>query len=321
MKPIVWIIVLNYNNSGDTSECLDSLVSLDYPDFRIIVVDNNSSTGSLAELKIKFPTVTIIENGRNLGFAEGNNVGLRCALAQRADYLFVLNNDTYLPADTLTRMVDLAERDAAIGMICPAVVSYYDHTKRYVPVIDWQNCMAGEWQLDPAETTCRDVDYAAGCAQLVKARVAREIGLYDPAYFLYYEDSDWSQRCKQAGYRVVIDPSSEIYHKGTPDRNEQKGSATLFYYFRNQWLFFSRYGKHLRRRSILARHTRNCLVSFRNAMQAGDEGKAVAVLEGWLASIFRVYGPRRLVAPMWLRRLMIPATWFVLKLYDNWGIS
>ena len=117
--PKVFIIVLNYNGKDVTNNCLRSVLAIEYPNFELIVVDNNSTDGSIENAKENFPQLTYFQNKRNLGFSAGNNVGIRYALKKRADYVLLLNNDTLVERDFLQKLIDAAEKIPDAGIICP----------------------------------------------------------------------------------------------------------------------------------------------------------------------------------------------------------
>jgi GT2 family glycosyltransferase len=244
----VVIIVLNWNGLADTLKCLESLVCLDYPDYKVVVVDNGSTDGSPAHIRERFPDVALIENGENLGFAGGNNVGLRWALGQGADYVLLLNNDTEVAKDSLSLLVKAAEADQRIGVAGPTVC-YYDRP----PIIwsagggiDWRRGKTwmmglnepdiGQFGEDP-----REVDFVTGCVLLVRARAVEEVGELDERFFMYYEDTEWCVRIARAGYCIVHVPRAKVWHKISP--GEQADSPLIHYYMtRNRLLFLKTTG-------------------------------------------------------------------------------
>jgi GT2 family glycosyltransferase len=135
--PRVDIIVLNWNGLRDTLHCLQSLKRADYPAFRVLVVDNGSSDASSTSIRQRFPEVTLIENSENLGFTGGNNIGMRQALEEEADYVLLLNNDTEVAPDAVRLLVETAESDPRIGIAGP-IIYYYDR-----PKMIWEACLAG----------------------------------------------------------------------------------------------------------------------------------------------------------------------------------
>ena len=307
----VYVVVLSWNGLPDTLECIDSLERSAYPICHLVLVDNGSTDTTIISVRDRYPGVRIIQNSHNLGYAEGNNVGIRYALEKGADYILLLNNDCTVPPDTISQLVAVADRDPLIGIVCPVIVSHYDHTKQFIGTIDWRNGSAGEKLVPSTTKICFDAEYASGCALLIKSRVVREIGLLDPAYFAYYEDVDWSLRCKKAGYRVVVVGEARTYHKGTPDRTELKSPILWYYYIRNQRLFVRKYIERNHQLLLLVRYTLNCLVQFRRAMQENNEGKGTAILDGWWAGVIGRYGARRLTIPSRLR-------WLILRCLNGW---
>jgi GT2 family glycosyltransferase len=305
MQPSVWLVVLHWGQLGDTLECLDSLRGLTYPNCHVVVVDNGSTAGLPAAVRERLAATHVLDNGRNLGFAEGNNVGMRYALARGADYLLLLNNDTVAPPETLSQLVSVAERHPSIGMTCPVITSYYDHSWRFVTEIDWERGRGAEALFTPTGAECCEVEYASGCALLVKAVVARRIGLLDPAYFAYYEDADWSLRCRKAGYRVVLAPQAQVFHKGTPDRTRHKPPVHWYYYLRNQSRFIRRHAPWRRRWALLGRYTRECLEQYQHAALAGDGDEAGAVFDGWWAGLTGRYGARRIETSAGFKRFAL----------------
>lgn len=240
--PRVAIIVLNWNRRADTMACLESLRALIYPDYEIVVVDNASSDGSAAAIRQQFPEVTLLENAANLGYAGGNNVGLRYALEQGADYAFLLNNDTVVDPGCLSALVAVAAADPAVGMAGP-LIYYFDR-----PTVIWSAGGAIDWRRgttrmigldEPDEgrwTEPRPVDFLTGCALLVKAETLRQIGLLDERFFAYYEDTEWGVRAVRAGYRLLLVPAAKVWHKIAPTR--QAVSPAIYYYMtRNRLLF------------------------------------------------------------------------------------
>ena len=241
-QPHVAIVLLTRNQKEHTIECLRSLEKLEYPNFKIIVVDNGSTDGTPREIRTKFPHVTLIENEENLGFAEGSNVGIRRAITEGADYVLLLNNDTIVAPDLLTELVRVAEADTRIGIVGPKIY-YYHEPDRIQSVggrIDWKRAtstLIGTGEIDSGQyDQIREVDFVSGCALLIRRSVIEKVGLMDPAYFLYYDEVDWNVRASRAGFRLVCVPSGKVWHKDAVSSG--KGSPFLNYYIaRNKLLF------------------------------------------------------------------------------------
>jgi len=241
--PLVSVIVLNWNGLADTLACLESLRRLDYPDYGVVVVDNGSTDGSPAAIRKRFPEVTLIETGENLGYAGGNNVGLRHALAQGAGYALLLNNDTEVAPDFLRRLVEAAQSDPQIGVAGP-MIYYYDQPEVIWSAggaIDWQRgktWMVGLDERDSGQfgTVPREVDFVTGCALLVKRPVLEQAGLLDERFFVYYEEVEWCVRARRTGFKIVHVPQARIWHKISP--GAQADSPLVHYYMtRNRLLF------------------------------------------------------------------------------------
>lgn len=243
MPPRVVIILLSYNHSELTQACLDSLLKIDYPAYEILVVDNGSTDGAAEEIRGRYPQVGFIQNETNLGFVGGNNIGLRYAQSVEADYALLLNNDTEVAADFLSRLVSAAEADASVGVAGPTIY-YYDR-----PNVVWSAGGAIDWRrgstrmvgLDETDRgqfgmEVRPMDFVTGCALLVKMAAVKQAGTLDERFFAYYEETEWCVRIARAGYKIVHVPLSKVWHKISPA--SRAASPSVHYYMtRNRLLF------------------------------------------------------------------------------------
>jgi GT2 family glycosyltransferase len=250
--PHVTIIVLNWNGKDDTLACLESLEQVAYPNFEVLVVDNDSSDDSVAAIRARFPHRPIIETGANLGYAGGNNVGLRWALEQRTDYALLLNNDTEVAPDFLCILVETVESDPTVGVAGP-IIYYYDQPETIWSAggrIDWprgQFWMLGLGMHDNGKPDKgpQEVDFVTGCALLVRAKIVQEVGELDERFFMYYEEAEWCVRIAKAGYRIIHVPQARLWHKISPE--SQADSPLIHYYMtRNRLLFLKATGAGLR---------------------------------------------------------------------------
>ncbi len=219
MIPFAFIIVLNWNGKHHLQECLESLMSLDYPRYRVLVVDNASVDGSVEFVRRHYPDVHLIRNEKNLGFAEGNNVGIRFALSQEADYVVLLNNDTRAEPDFLTHLIQRGEEEKEIGVLGGKVLMYSDPRIINSTGVNL-NQFAYGWDRDFGEEALRinrergAVLAVTGCLMAIKKEVFEKIGLLDSKYFAYYEDGDFCIRVwKETHFRVEYVPEAVIYHK------------------------------------------------------------------------------------------------------------
>ncbi len=243
--PHVAIIILNWKGDPETLDCVASLQKINYPNYTIVVVDNHSPDQSVAKLRQRFPQLKIIVNPRNLGFAAGNNVGLRWAFAQGADYFLLLNNDTEVEPDFLDHLVNYAENNSHLGMVGP-LSCYYSQPELVQSAGIKFNPRAVEAQqigvhqprdqfTQPSAVPCLN-----GVALLVKREILSRVGLLDEDYFLYTEELDWCYRLQKAGYQLALVPSAVIYHK-IPLRGRQDNPFVLYHRLRGRVIFFRKH--------------------------------------------------------------------------------
>lgn len=226
---LVSIITVNYNQSVVTSQLLDSLLKLTYPNYEIIVVDNGSAVDNDSAvdnsstidnpnwLQEKYPSIKLIKTGENLGFAGGNNVGIK---ASKGEYLLFINNDTEVPINFIEPLVQLLDSDKTIGMASPKIKFYWDQsiiqyagfTK--MSAITVRNQAIGYMCRDSGDYDITKETYSVhGAAMIVKREVIDKIGLMPEIYFLYYEEHDWAQMAIKEGYKLYYCHESYILHK------------------------------------------------------------------------------------------------------------
>jgi GT2 family glycosyltransferase len=213
-SPNVAVVILTYNHYADTQECLESVFKADYENFYVILVDNGSTDGTPERVREDFPRVRVIENNENLGVPAGYNVGFRHALDRQADYILMLNNDTVIPGDLISKLVAQAENNQDIGVVMPKVLYY--GTENQV----WSS--GGQYKAFPPrilmtsrgqENQLRAIEYAPSCALLISARAFELAGLFDPGYFFLYDDWDFSERVRAHGLKILYDPQAYMWHK------------------------------------------------------------------------------------------------------------
>ncbi len=244
--PRVVIIYLLYNGRQYLVDCFQTLSGLNYPaeDAEIFVVDNASSDDGVSYLKQeimpkfgnKLPKITLIENKENLGFAEGNNVGLRLALERGFDYIYLLNHDTEVDPNFLKEAVELAESKKEAGAIQSLILLYSDKTKinsigNAIHFLGFGYTRGYGMNLSDAEEIIAKkisseeifkMAYTSGAGVLYRSSVLREIGLFDQELFLYHEDLDLGWRLRLAGYENILASKSWIYHKYEFSRSIKK---------------------------------------------------------------------------------------------------
>ncbi|MFN0108597.1 MAG: glycosyltransferase family 2 protein [Blastocatellia bacterium] len=209
-QPLVYVIILNFNGSRWLLPCLQSLRATEYSNFKTMLVDNASSDGSVEQVRSQFPEVEIIANSANLGFSEGNNVGIRKVLAEDADYVVLLNPDTKVTPRWLRELIAVGEREKEIGIL-GAVQLTYDGDEFNT----WTKTALIEHLAGLQSETARDwipVEWVEGACFAVKHEIFERIGLLDPIYFAFYEEIDFCRRAAHQGYKTAIVPLSRIHH-------------------------------------------------------------------------------------------------------------
>jgi GT2 family glycosyltransferase len=299
MLPRVLIIILCYNGIDLTRACLVSLGRLNYAAFDILVVDNDSHDQTPAVVRAEFPKVQVIEAGANLGFAAGNNIGLRRALERNYDYALLLNNDTEVAPDFLVRMVEAAEADPAAGVVGPTIY-YYERPDTIWSaggLLDWErgrSAMRGIGERDLGQY--RDVsavDFVTGCALLCKRAAIERVGLLDERFFMYYEETEWCVRARRAGLRILHVPRARVLHKIPLDARADQ-PYVAYYMTRNRLLFLRTTGAgplawlH----AALLQDLRTCLsLSLRPKWRA-RRSQRNAMLSAWHDFLRQRYGRR-----------------------------
>lgn len=256
---LVAIIILNWNNARDTVSCLDSLAQLDYPDPWIIVVDNGSSDDSVARIRAAYPSVTLIETGVNLGYAGGNNVGVKHALSAGANYVCILNNDVVVESGFLAPMLAAMDADDQAGVATPLIEDMHDPGVAWTlgAMIDWRNGSVQRLHTERSTAELKNllpfqVNVAPGSAMLVNHVVFERVGLMDDKYFLYFEEVDWCIEVQKAGYKIVAVPEACVMHRVSAALG-QSSPVTDYYMTRNQVHFIRRHWNGLQRAHLLLR--------------------------------------------------------------------
>ncbi|MEM2297858.1 MAG: glycosyltransferase family 2 protein [Ignisphaera sp.] len=213
-KPLCSVIILNYNGESIIEECLLSVLNTKYPKLEIIVVDNGSTDSSCNIIKKYEPKVRLVKIPYNVGFAIGNNIGIK---SSRGEYIVLLNNDTVVHPSWISNLIKIAESDQNIGILGCKV--YYmgtkilQHAGGKIDVHSTSLPHIGIFEEDVGQyDEIKDVDYVSGVSMMIRRKVIEKIGLFDPDYFLYWEDVDYCFRAKKAGFRIIYVPSAIVEH-------------------------------------------------------------------------------------------------------------
>jgi GT2 family glycosyltransferase len=233
VNPYIINIILNFNRREDTLACLASLEKSTYTNFKNIVLDVSSSDGSTEAIRLAFPKVQIINIVDNQGYAGNNNVGIKEALTQGADWIFVLNEDTLLAPDCLAQLVEVGEINPKIGIVGPMV--YHNDEPNIIQSAGgllgpyWSSIHIAKDELDRGQfSEPHDVDWISGCGIMLRKSVIEQVGMLDERFFYYWEETEWCLRAGKAGWRIVHVPSAKLWHKGVQRDYRPSPNVTYF---------------------------------------------------------------------------------------------
>ena len=243
----VSIITINYNGLADTCALLDTITFSDT--MEVIVVDNASYNDEAGEIEKRYPTVQVIRSDRNLGFAGGNNLGIKAA---KGRYIFLINNDTIFKGEKsevriqIQSLINRLESSEKIGAVCPKIRFAWDSQPiqfaGFTPLssITLRNRSIGNGEEDRGQyDTAHPTPYAHGAAMMVKREAINKAGLMPECYFLYYEELDWSMMLTRAGYDIWYEPACTVYHKESKTTGQNSPLKT-YYLTRNRLLLVRR---------------------------------------------------------------------------------
>lgn len=248
--PLVSVVTVNYNQSAVTCEFLESFKKISYPNTEIFVVDNASPNDHPEVIKEKYPYIHFIKTEKNLGFAGGNNVAIpHC----KGKYVLFINNDTEVPPDFLEPLVDVLENHDDVAMVSPKI--HYFHTPNtfqfagFTPIhpITIRNFAIGFGEIDRGQYdhTC-ETGSIFGAAMLVSMEVIKKVGMMTEKFFLYYEEHDWAEHIKKAGYKIYYQGLSLVLHKESIS-TVKESPFQIFYLTRGRILYSRRNNRGLTR--------------------------------------------------------------------------
>ena len=278
------IITINYNGLNDTCALIESIPFSE--DMEVIVVDNASKQDEARIIQDKFPLVKVIRSLKNLGFAGGNNLGMKAA---KGKYIFLINNDTIFKDFNIQTLIDRLESSPKIGIVCPKIrfawgnnpIQFAGYTS--LSIITVRNQAIGFGEEDKGQyNTAHPTPYAHGAAMLIKREAIEKVGRMPECYFLYYEELDWSMMFTRAGYDIWYEPACTIYHKES-QATGQNSPLRTYYITRNRLLLVKRNWPRIYK--YLAYLYLTCLVAPRDMIKYLVKGKydlSKAVLKGFV---------------------------------------
>lgn len=266
--PLVSIILLNYKGSQDTISCLQSLQEITYPNYRIVVVDNASPDDSMERIsdhlqliapdkwhRFDFPDeamrsqkqqhrFTLLQTGHNGGYGHGNNIGIKYALKNRADYVLVLNNDTVVDPGFLEPLVQMCEEDKNIGIVSGQIFYFDRHDTFWFNGGTFNKCTGKVKHIDydsknTGQKPLENSTFITGCMWLIPRHVLASVGFINEEYFMYVEDLEFCQRVLEKGYLLKVSENSRIWHKVGSSSGGELTEFSMYWRTRN-WLLFMR---------------------------------------------------------------------------------
>lgn len=282
----IFIILLNYNSYKDTLECVDSIEKKEKNiNYEIIVVDNNSSDGSIKELSNDNRFI-FIETNENGGFAKGNNVGIKYAMEHDADYIMLLNNDTIIENNSISKLVEKLQEDDELGIIGSRIMYYSnpDIINYCGGHINWFKVSTNHENYKKIfiadEENFKYTEFITGCCMLIKREVIQKIGLLPEEYFMYYEDMDFCIKAKEADYKLGILTDSVIYHKVSISSGGENSAFSIKWGNRNRLIIMDKYSKYTK--GILSKiiYYSTRILLWIKYIIIGEKKKAQAIIDG-----------------------------------------
>lgn len=292
----VFISLLTFNDNKSTLECLKSITDLniDNIELYVVVVDNASDKPFKTEESLRQFNLKIIRNDKNLGFSGGHNIGIKYSLEKGADYVVILNNDTEVERNLIKNMLQSFKNE--IGIVVPKIYfakGFEYHNKRYSEKekgkviwyaggeIDWKNVLGKHIGVDDIDgskySQKKETEIATGCCMMIKKEVFEKVGMLDDNYFLYYEDADFSVRTKKNGYRILFEPTANLWHKNAAATGGSGSELQDYYITRNRLIFGIKYAP-LRSKIALLRESLRFLYN-------GRKWQKIAVKDYYLGNL------------------------------------
>lgn len=218
-NPLVYIVIVNYNGYEDTIECIKSLEKIEYDNYKVIIIDNNSTNNSEKIMIQKLPQYNIIQTGKNIGFAGANNIGIKYALTNNSDYVLLLNNDTIVDKFFLNNLIKNVGSKERVGISTGKIYYYSDKKKLWYGggsiygIKGIGNHKYYNKEDNDNNNHEKYITFASGCFMLLSKEMIKDVGYLNEDYFMYYEDVDYCKKVLNKGYKILYCPKSIIYHK------------------------------------------------------------------------------------------------------------
>lgn len=240
----VYAVILNYNSAGDTVALYKNLRDLNHNNLEILVIDNDSEVKDRQAIIDRIPENNVILNSENQGYAAGNNVGIKRANEEKAEFIWILNPDIRVDQNTLSTLLDLLKSDPSLAAVGPRIISRENKSLIFSDgeLMDLSNGLHtfhknyNKPVLSTEEKVDYGIDYIDGSSILVRMAAVKELGFFPEDYFLYWEETDWCTNAKRNNWKLAIDTNAVVYNL-----NSEKGAIYHYYYNRNKLLFSKKF--------------------------------------------------------------------------------
>ena len=285
-KDSVYIILVNYNGVKETIECIKSIKENENKCIcKIIVVDNNSTDNSI-EILSNVKDIYLIKSENNNGFAKGNNIGIEYALSEGANNILLLNNDTIITKNAISRMLEVLKQNKDIGIVSCRIM--YDDNRDII------NYCGGKFNWNKGITThdyykekyndnllsCIDTEFITGCCMLMRKDIFEKVGYLPEEYFMYFEDADFCMQVRKANYKLKVCTDIVIYHKVSSSSGGEESEFTIKWITRNRLIFLNKYREYIKGKGTLIFVYFSRCIRYVQYILTGKKGKANAIVEG-----------------------------------------
>lgn len=244
--PKVIAIVLNWNRTDDTCQCVRSLRQSEYSNLEILVVDNGSDFEAYTALQAALPGQAILRSNINLGFAGGNNLGLRHALNSSADYALVINNDTIIHPQMVSQLVEVAEARPQVGLVGPVIYYLGQPTTVWFAGYRFTHgiyMLRRGLHLAQPLAEVEEVDFVSGCGMLIRRAALERIGFFSEDYFMYYEDLDYCFRAQSAGFKIACVTRASMWHAVSASTGGIDSPLKQYYQVKSSLIFYRQHSR------------------------------------------------------------------------------
>ncbi|MEW5761125.1 MAG: glycosyltransferase family 2 protein [Candidatus Thermoplasmatota archaeon] len=287
MEKKVGIVIPNWNGKKDTIECINSLKKMEYKNYKILVIDNCSSNGSVAYIKEKHPDVSLTELRENIGFGCGCNLGISHLINEGIEYFLILNNDIIATPTFLTKLINAMDNDK-VGIAMPIIYGYDDKVQHCGGRINFFGKLMPYSYTEKKDLI--ETELIAGACCLIKKEVIEKIGMIDPIYFAYCEDTDFGLRARKKGYKAVVVPDAKIWHKGSATGGKISGFIS-YYGTRNRIILMKKHFSFFRFLAFsLIYTTYKMFIALSCSIKKNEEAKKIfsGLIDGFRIALFQL---------------------------------